>query len=160
MTFLVRLQSSSRPCDLRSSGASPSPRRSRAPGRPGGSRLPSTSTSPSSGCVEAVDQPQQLGAAGADQAAEADDLARADLRGSRSRTVGQPPQRRAPRAATSSAPTGALRVELLDLAADHQLDQLVGAACRPAGRSPTVRPSASTVTRSPIRRISSRRCEM
>ena len=78
MTLRVRLQSSSRPCDLRSSGARPRPAAIAAPGRPAGSRLPSTSDLAGVGRVEAVDQPQQLGAAGADEPADAEHLAGAD----------------------------------------------------------------------------------
>ena len=49
LTFLVRLQSRTRPCDLRSSGASPRPALIARVGLPGASRLPATKTSPSSG---------------------------------------------------------------------------------------------------------------
>ena len=49
LAFLTSGQSSSRPWDLRSSGARPSPAAIAADGRPGGSRRPSIHTSPSSG---------------------------------------------------------------------------------------------------------------
>ena len=66
----------------------------------------------------------------------------------------------APRAARRRCRTGRSGIELLDLAADHELDQLVRSASSAGRPVAVVRPSASTVTRSPMRRISSRRWEM
>ena len=53
----------------------------------------------------------------------------------------------------------ALGVQLPDLAADHVLDERVLGVSE-GSPTATVRPSESTVTRSPIRLTSSRRCEM
>ena len=76
------------------------------------------------GDLGAVDQAEQLAAPRPDQAAEADDLAGANLQG-RVADRGQLPH--APHVEQHlAAPGRALGVELLDAAADHQRDELVG----------------------------------
>ena len=83
--------------------------------------------------VEPVDEAQQLGAPGADEPAEPDDLAGVDLE------AHVADHRQAPGAAhleqQAVRPDRPLGVQLLDLAADHVLDELVGRGRgRQAGR--------------------------
>ena len=138
LTFFAALQSRTSACDLRSSGASPRPAAIAALGvvrQP----LPLEPDLSLVGHVQPVDEPQQLGPAGAHQAAEADDLARAHLKaGAPDR--GEPPDVLHVQEDLVRA-RGALGIELLDLAADHQLDQPVdGSVRRQPGRGgPAVR---------------------
>ena len=97
VTFFVPLQSRTSACDLRSSGASPRPRRIARRGL-GLQRLPLDDDLALVHPVEAVDEAQELGAPGADEAAEPDDLARAHLE-ARLANRREAASRREPRAA-------------------------------------------------------------
>ena len=139
-TLRVTLWSRSRAWALRSSGASAEarrgPRRS-SPARRRSSR-PATTTRPAVRRARAVDGLEDLRAAGADQAREADDLARAD----RDVHVAEGSRRaRAPRPGAARRPgrlgpaRAARREDVLDVAAGHQRDDVAGggAARRQAG---------------------------
>ena len=113
---------------MRSSGASPSPAAIARSGRPAGSALALDQHLARLRGIDAVDQPQEFRAPGPDQPAEAEHLAGADLE----RDAADLGSRRRPRTSSStrSVPAGAVGVEALDLAADHELDQLVGGGGR------------------------------
>ncbi len=112
---------------MRSSGASPSPRADRMAGATRPQRLAFDQDLARLRLVEPVDEAEELRAAGSDEPAETDDLAGVDLQ-AHSANCGQPPgipnlQQHAVGA------DGPIRVELIDLASDHELDELVG-RCR------------------------------
>ena len=158
VTFLVRLHSSSSACDLRSSGASPSPAAIALSGRPGGRGTPSTSTSPASRrSTPYTARSSSLRPTPTSPAMPSTSPARS------SNVAGFTSGRRAqPAHAQHHVVAGerALGEQLLELAARpcaSPARRRWWSAGRPEA---TVRPSLRTVTRSPIRRISSRRCEM
>ena len=74
--------------------------------------------------VEAVDQPEELRPAGADEPAEPDDLAGPDLQAHAAH--GREPSRVANLEQHPVGSDRAVRVQLLDLAPDHELDEPVG----------------------------------
>ena len=74
--------------------------------------------------VEAVDQTEELRSAGADEAAEPDDLAGPDLQAHAAH--GGKPSRVANLEQHPVGSDWAVRVQLLDLAPDHELDEPVG----------------------------------
>ena len=78
--FLVRSHSSSSACDLRSSGARPSPASMARSGRPGGKRHPVDEDLAAVAAVDAVDRAQQLAAPGADEPGDPQHLAGAAAR--------------------------------------------------------------------------------
>ena len=73
--FSATETSSSRPARLRSSGTRYRPRSIAARGRPAATGAPATRTVPASSAVDAEQRARQLGAARADEAGEAEDLA-------------------------------------------------------------------------------------
>jgi hypothetical protein len=90
-------------------------------GAPGGEPSARDADLAGAGVVEAVDQAQQLGPAGADEAADADHFAGADLE---RRVADVAPAAEAANLQNHLARgVGPLGEQLLDLAADHELDQ-------------------------------------
>ena len=105
MMFSRTVSSATRPSVLRFSGAERDPvRRSRARGLRIATGSPSTRDLAAVGAVGAEQQPRELGAAGAEQAGQADDLALVDRRGrtARSRPCGRRPRASSTGVAASS----------------------------------------------------------
>ena len=138
------------------------PARTAAGTEPGRSVLPSTGTVPAVGAARAVDRLEDLRAAGADQPGQADDLAGVhgqvdvgELAGAQAR----------PRTSSTGSPRSrglagrGGKTYSMERPVISRISSEVGVSLtsRPVA---TVLPSLSTVTRSPIWRISSSRCEM
>ena len=126
--------------------------------RPGGPRPRSCPCA----LVQAEDRLEQLAAARADEPGKADDLAGRDVE----RRSSSKHARRVERSRTRSTGLGrprsrrrASRRSLVELAADHQLDQPRAVELGRPGPPPTVCPSRSTVIRSASSKISLSRCE-
>ena len=113
---------------------------------------------PDVGTIGAEDGAQRLGAARADEPGQAEDLAAADLEAH----VARPRCRASGRSTRSATGAGASAARARPASQharspDHRAATHLrrSIACRAASRSPTTRPSRSTVTRSASRRISS-----
>ena len=114
---------------------------------------PSIRTRPESKRIGAEDGARDLGAARADQAGDAEDLALADLEGhvveldgARHRVLLR--RREMPSTASATSPRGKRRIargQQAELAAHHQPDDAVDRRYPRPRRSPTWRPSRSTV---------------
>ena len=99
--------------------------------------------------IEPVDEPEELRAAGPDEAAETNDLSRVHLQ-AHAANLGEPPCLPHLQQDTVGADRP-LRIQLLDLAADHELDELAGGRRRrqPCGRGAAVRKDGDAVADAP-----------
>ena len=104
--------------------------------------------------LEPEDRAQQPRPAGADQAGDAENLAAAQRERRRTRA-----RRSSTSSSTSPGSRGAARIQIVDAAADHQLDDRVRAQLR-GPPPPALRPSRSTTKRSETSFTSSMKCEM
>ena len=119
-------------------------------------RRPVDARSARVGAVGAEQQPRELGAARAEQAGQADDLALVDGKVERRDRALAPEPLRLERPAFDAGPAcGVLRaalegLERLELAAEHLRDELDRRELGRSAHSPTSRPLRSTVIRSAI----------
>ena len=133
VTFFVRSHSSSSACDLRSSGARPRPAAIALSGRPGGSATPSITTSPAS----RRSTPQTARSSSLRPAPTRPPIPSTSPRRRSKLASFTSGRRRNPRTSQQHVVGAAAAVgeELLELAADHQRHQLVGARRRGQPRS-------------------------